>query len=108
MASPSRNLAPLLRYLARPFGTASGNDLLIEPGSERVYRYDFTEDGADERAAMHWYHDHRLDRTGENVWRGLAGMWITEDEVDLALPLPRGERDLPLMIADRDFDSRIS
>ncbi|MDX6587559.1 MAG: hypothetical protein QOI31_2032 [Solirubrobacterales bacterium] len=85
---------------------ASGNDLLIEPGAERVYRYDFTEDGADERAAMHWYHDHRLDRTGENVWRGLAGMWITEDEVDLALPLPRGERDLPLMIADRDFDAK--
>ena len=55
---------------------------------------------------MHWYHDHRLDRTGENVWRGLAGMWITEDETDLALPLPRGERDLPLMIADRDFDSK--
>ena len=85
---------------------ASGNDLLIEPGSERKYRYDFTEDGADERAAMHWYHDHRLDRTGENVWRGLAGMWITEDAVDLALPLPRGDRDLPLMIADRDFDSK--
>ncbi len=55
---------------------------------------------------MHWYHDHRLDRTGENVWRGLAGMWITEDDVDLALPLPRGERDLPLMIADREFDSK--
>ena len=84
----------------------SGNDVLIKPGSEREYRYDFTEDGADERAAMHWYHDHRLDRTGENVWRGLAGMWITEDAVDLALPLPRGDRDLPLMIADRDFDSQ--
>ncbi len=85
---------------------AAGNDLLIAPGAKREYRYDFTEDGADERAAMHWYHDHRLDRTGENVWRGLAGMWITEDETDLALPLPRGERDLPLMIADRDFDSK--
>jgi spore coat protein A len=85
---------------------ASGNDLLIEPGEVRTYRHDFTEDGADERAAMHWYHDHRLDRTGENVWRGLAGMWITDDAVDLALPLPRGERDLPLMIADRDFNSK--
>ncbi|HYH62576.1 MAG TPA: multicopper oxidase family protein [Solirubrobacterales bacterium] len=85
---------------------ASGNDLLIAPGEERQYRYDFIEDGAHERAAMHWYHDHRLDRTGLNVWRGLAGMWITEDETDLALPLPRGKRDLPLMIADRDFDSK--
>jgi FtsP/CotA-like multicopper oxidase with cupredoxin domain len=33
-------------------------------------------------------------------------MWITEDEVDLALPLPRGKCDLPLMIADRSFDSK--
>jgi len=85
---------------------ASGNDLLIKPGAKRTYRHDFTEDDSDERGAMHWYHDHRLDRTGENVWRGLAGMWITEDDVDLALPLPRGERDVPLMIADRAFDSK--
>ncbi len=85
---------------------ASGNDLLIEPGEKRKYTYDFVEDGGDERAAMHWYHDHRLDRTGENVWRGLAGMWITEDSTDLALLLPRGERDLPLMLTDRSFDSK--
>jgi spore coat protein A, manganese oxidase len=85
---------------------ASGNDLLIYPGGSRTYRHDFTEDGKDERAAMHWYHDHRLDRTGENVWRGLAGMWITEDEVDLSLPLPRGKRDLSLMVADRSFNAQ--
>ena len=84
---------------------AAGNDLLIEPGEKRKYTHDFVEDGAPERAAMHWYHDHRLDRTGRNVWRGLAGMWITEDEVDLSLSLPRGDRDVPLMIADRKFDS---
>jgi len=85
---------------------ASGNNLLIEPGKARTYSYDFTEDGSDERGAMHWYHDHRLDRTGENVWRGLAGMWITEDDVDMALQLPRGARDLPLMVADRELDSK--
>ena len=85
---------------------ASGNDLLIEPGKKRRYVHDFTEDGSDERAAMHWYHDHRLERTGENVWHGLAGMWITEDATDLALDLPRGSRDLPLMVADRNFDSK--
>jgi len=85
---------------------ASGNGLLIEPGERRKYTYDFTEDEGDERAAMHWYHDHRLDRTGENVWRGLAGMWITEDSVDLALPLPRRKRDVALMLSDRSFDSK--
>ena len=33
-------------------------------------------------------------------------MWITDDELDASLPLPRGDRDVPLMIADRSFDSR--
>ena len=31
-------------------------------------------------------------------------MWIVDDELDASLPLPRGERDIPLMIADRTFD----
>jgi FtsP/CotA-like multicopper oxidase with cupredoxin domain len=32
-------------------------------------------------------------------------MWIVDDAFDSALPLPRGERDLPLMITDRSFDA---
>jgi spore coat protein A len=31
-------------------------------------------------------------------------MWIVDDEFEAALPLPSGDRDLPLMIADRSFD----
>ncbi len=82
----------------------SGNDLLIEPGGRRTYHYDLIEDGAPERAAFQWYHDHRLERTGRNVWKGLAGMMIIDDELDASLPLPRGDRDLPLMLVDRSFD----
>jgi spore coat protein A len=81
----------------------SGNDLLIAPGGRRTYEYELIEDGAPERAAFQWYHDHRLERTGRNVWRGLAGMWILDDELDSSLPLPTGERDIPLMIVDRAF-----
>jgi FtsP/CotA-like multicopper oxidase with cupredoxin domain len=84
----------------------SGNDLLIFPGTSRTYVYDLIEDGGPERAAFQWYHDHRLERTARNVWRGLAGMWILDDDFDASLPLPRGERDLPLMIVDRSFDAR--
>ncbi len=40
------------------------------------------EDGEPERAAFQWYHDHRLDNTARNIWRGLAGMWIVDDDVD--------------------------
>jgi spore coat protein A, manganese oxidase len=82
----------------------SGNDLLISPGASRTYAYDLTEDGSPERAAFQWYHDHRLDRTAPNVWRGLAGMWIIDDGVDESLPLPSGDRDVLLMIGDRSFD----
>jgi len=82
----------------------SGNDLLLGPGGRRTYVYDLTEEGRPERAAFQWYHDHRLDHTARNVWHGLAGMWIVEDEFEAGLPLPRGARDLALMIADRSFD----
>lgn len=84
----------------------SGNDLLLRPGGSKTYVYDLREDGRPERAAFEWYHDHRLDRTSLHSWKGLAGMWIVDDELDSSLPLPRGERDLPLMIGDRTFDRR--
>jgi spore coat protein A, manganese oxidase len=85
----------------------SGNDLLIGPGGERTYTYPGTEDGEPERGAFQWYHDHRLDNTARNVWRGLAGMWITDEpEIEGPLDLPTGERDIPLMICDRSFDKR--
>ena len=54
----------------------SGNDLLIEPGGERTYRYDLIEDGGPERAAFQWYHDHRLERTGP---KRLAGARRDDD-----------------------------
>ncbi|MEV5440719.1 multicopper oxidase domain-containing protein [Streptomyces sp. NPDC052682] len=59
----------------------------------------------DQRAAMLWYHDHRMDFTAPAIWRGLAGMHIIRDDIEDALDLPRGERELPLMIADRSFAS---
>jgi FtsP/CotA-like multicopper oxidase with cupredoxin domain len=83
---------------------AADNDKLIAPGGERTYTFDLVEDGAPERAAFQWYHDHRLERTARNVWNGLAGMWIIDDELDASLPLPRGRRDIPLMLTDRSFD----
>ncbi|MEV4750101.1 multicopper oxidase domain-containing protein [Streptosporangium sp. NPDC049248] len=58
----------------------------------------------DQRAATLWYHDHRMDFTAPQVWRGLAGFLIVRDDEDDALPLPKGERDIPLMICDRSFE----
>jgi spore coat protein A len=57
-----------------------------------------------QRAATLWYHDHRMDFTGPQVWRGLLGLFLVTDPREEALPLPRDERDLPLIICDRAFD----
>jgi spore coat protein A, manganese oxidase len=86
-------------------GQPEGEAFVVEPGEERTYVYDLLEDGGPARARMQWYHDHSHHRTGRNVWRGLAGMFIVEDEVEAALGLPDGEHDIPLMIADRRFDA---
>lgn len=71
---------------------------LVEPGTDRSYTYPMTQ-----RASTLWYHDHRMDFTGEQVYRGLFGVHLVRDEDD-ALPLPRGEREIPLVIVDRSFD----
>jgi spore coat protein A, manganese oxidase len=57
----------------------------------------------EQRAATLWYHDHRMDFTGPQLWRGLAGFHIIRDDEEGALPLPKDEKDVPLMICDRSF-----
>jgi spore coat protein A len=57
-----------------------------------------------QRAATLWYHDHRMDFTGPQVWRGLAGLYIVRDAEEDALPLPGDEKEVPLVICDRSFD----
>ena len=52
-----------------------------------------------------WYHSHMLHKTGEQVYRGLAGMIIVDDDGANKLPLPRtyGIDDIPLILQDRAF-----
>ncbi|WP_027932127.1 multicopper oxidase family protein [Amycolatopsis thermoflava] len=57
----------------------------------------------DQRSALLWYHDHRMDYTAPAIWRGLAGLHIVRDDAEESLGLPAGSRELPLMIADRAF-----
>ncbi len=56
-----------------------------------------------QRAAMLWYHDHAMDRTGQNVHAGLAGLYFVRDAADdavLAL-LGGATQELPLVVQDR-------
>src|ERR671910_767992 len=72
---------------------------LVPPGGHKDYVYP-----NEQRASTHWYHDHRMDFTGPQVWRGLAGFHIIHDDEEYTLPLPKGEKDIPIMICDRSFD----
>ena len=78
-------------------------DAAIAPGASRTYVYDHTEDGAPERAALQWYHDHTHHRTSLNSWMGLGGLFILDDEVEAAFGLPAGAYELPLFLTDRRF-----
>jgi FtsP/CotA-like multicopper oxidase with cupredoxin domain len=60
-----------------------------------------------------WYHDHSMDFTSANVYKGLAGFHLLFDEIDsgnekdpskMALRLPSGEFDIPLLFQDKRFD----
>jgi spore coat protein A, manganese oxidase len=73
---------------------------LVHPGETREYHYPMRQ-----RAATLWYHDHRMDFTGEQVYRGLVGMHLVRDDEEDALPLPRGDRELALVVVDRAFDA---
>ncbi|GAA1150288.1 multicopper oxidase family protein [Ornithinicoccus hortensis] len=73
---------------------------LVLPGSDREYVYEM-----DQPAATLWYHDHRMDFTGPQVYRGLAGFHLVHDEHEESLGLPSGDRDIPLLVCDRAFAS---
>ncbi len=52
-----------------------------------------------------WYHDHGLHHTAQNVFMGLAGMYVMTDPVEQALPIPHGDYDVPLIVNDMMFNA---
>jgi FtsP/CotA-like multicopper oxidase with cupredoxin domain len=50
-----------------------------------------------------WYHDHGVHHTAENVYMGLAAQYHLTDEVEEALPIPKGDYEAPLMLGDAAF-----
>jgi FtsP/CotA-like multicopper oxidase with cupredoxin domain len=70
---------------------------LIPPGYYKDYQY------PNNRASTLWYHDHALHHTSRNVYMGLAGMYIVEDDLERSLNLPQGDYEVPLIIQDKKF-----
>jgi len=58
-----------------------------------------------QEASTNWYHPHLMGSNAEQVYKGLAGMMIVEDEKSLSLGLPDeyGLNDIPLIVQDRLF-----
>jgi blue copper oxidase len=59
----------------------------------------------DQPAATLWYHPHPHGRTREHVSRGLAGMFILDDDdrAQARLPHAYGVDDIPVVVADADI-----
>ncbi len=56
-----------------------------------------------------WYHDHRVDFTAQNTYKGLAGFFLLFNQFDTGdettgFHLPSGPYDIPMLFADRCFD----
>ena len=59
-----------------------------------------------------WFHDHRMDFTAQNVYKGLASFYtlfskdinLDTDDETTGLRLPSGKYDIPLMFTDKVFD----
>lgn len=101
-------------------GEIPGFNPLFGPGQHFDYCYPLLDPGFlrgmpedTERPATMWYHDHRIDFTAQNVYRGLAGMFLVFDALDAGnenlndgvnLRLPSGDFDVPLVLQDKRFD----
>ncbi|GAB5558779.1 MAG: multicopper oxidase domain-containing protein [Synoicihabitans sp.] len=73
----------------------------IAPGDTWISRFPILNE-----ASTMWYHPHPHGQTAEQVFRGLVGLFLIEDENSQSLGLPRtyGVDDIPLVIQERMFD----
>ena len=72
---------------------------VIAAGGSFEYHYPNEQD-----AASLWYHDHAHGRTSHTLYYGLLAMYVLEDDVERELDLPRGDYDVPIVIADHAFN----
>jgi FtsP/CotA-like multicopper oxidase with cupredoxin domain len=73
---------------------------VIQPGQSRTYDYPNGQQGA-----TLWYHDHAHHLESQNVYYGLHGFYIIEDDAETSLGLPSGAYDVPIMLRDAEIDA---
>lgn len=74
----------------------------IQPNSSWTAQYT-----VDQKASTNWYHPHFMHKTAKQVYMGLAGLILIDDDESDALDLPKiyGVDDIPLVLQDKRFDS---
>jgi FtsP/CotA-like multicopper oxidase with cupredoxin domain len=72
----------------------------IDKGQTFVYEFEMLN-----RASMNIYHPHPHNTTAKQVYHGLAGAILVNDEEERRLELPAGEYEVPIVIQDRLFDT---
>ena len=87
----------------------------FRPGESRDYFYpDAHVEGPRETQGTLWYHDHLVDFTAPNVYRGLAGFYLRYSDDDPGnendpgphgLRLPSGPYDVGLVVQDRALNA---
>ncbi|MEU6562035.1 multicopper oxidase family protein [Nocardia nova] len=78
-----------------PAAADGGPHQVIAPGARWSPQWTL-----DQPAATLWYHPHPHGATESHVRRGLAGMFLVDDDIDTGLPATYGVDDLPLIVQD--------
>ncbi|MGX2041196.1 multicopper oxidase family protein [Methylocaldum sp. MU1018] len=73
----------------------------IDPGETFVYEFEVLN-----RAGLNIYHPHPHEITARQVYYGLAGGLIVNDEEEARLDLPSGEYEIPIILQDRRFNAQ--
>ena len=73
----------------------------INKGQTFVYEFEMLN-----RASMNIYHPHPHNITAKQVYHGLAGAILVNDEEESRLELPSGEYEIPIVIQDKRFDEQ--
>ena len=86
-----------------PAAMDGGPDSPVASNGTKAYTFTM-----DQPAAPLWFHPHPDMETGKQVYMGLAGVYLLEDNITKTLEanneLPSGDKDTVLLVQDRRFD----
>jgi len=84
-----------------------GPDVPVASKDKKAYTFTMNQP-----AASLWFHPHPDMQTGKQVYMGLAGVYLLEDDITKQLEtnknLPSGDKDIVLLVQDRRFAAEVN